>query len=362
MLYTLGMMYNKVDFLKSIYLRAFVGFLLSFLIVILLGKPFINYLKRKKLKEKIRECGPVSHYSKKGTPTMGGVLLILGSLMTILIVGNFENKFTILLILITVLFSSIGFIDDYKKFTVNKDGLSGKKKLFGQSLISAIVWIFVKEFGLTSNNILDFSIINPLIHNSYFYIGSLFMLIFIMIVINGTSNAVNITDGLDGLAIMPVIISCSILATIAYFSGHIEMSNHLKLFYINGAGEIMVFLSTIIGSGLAFLWYNCYPAQIFMGDTGSLTLGGIIGVIAVLLKQELLLPLIGGIFVIEAISVILQVSSYKIRKKRIFKMAPIHHHFELMDIPESKVTLRFWIIALLFGIVALGAVRLRGIL
>jgi len=362
MLYTLGIVYSSLDFFKSIYLRAFVGFILSFLIVIVLGQPFINYLKRKKLKEKIRECGPVSHYSKKGTPTMGGVLLILGALITNLIVGNLRNKYTILLILITILFSSIGFLDDYKKFTVNKDGLSGKKKLFGQSLISAIVWIFIKEFGLTSSNIIDFSIINPLIHNSYFYVGSLIMLVFIMIVINGTSNAVNITDGLDGLAIMPVIISCSILATIAYFSGHIEMSSHLKLFYIEGAGEIMVFLSTIIGSGLAFLWYNCYPAQIFMGDTGSLTLGGIIGVIAVLLKQELLLPLIGGIFVIEAISVILQVGSYKVRKKRIFKMAPIHHHFELMDIPENKVTLRFWIIALLFGILALGIVRLRGIL
>ncbi|MFA6708372.1 MAG: phospho-N-acetylmuramoyl-pentapeptide-transferase [Fusobacterium sp.] len=362
MLYILGMTYMKMNFFKSIYLRAFIGFVFSFLIVILLCKPFIKYLKRKKLKEKIRECGPISHYSKKGTPTMGGVLLILGSLITTLIVGNLKNKFTLLLILITILFSLIGFVDDYKKFTVNKDGLSGRKKLFSQSLISIIVWIFIKEFGLTSSNVLDFSIINPLIHNSFVYIGSLFMLIFIMLVVNGTSNAVNITDGLDGLAIMPVIISCTILATIAYFSGHIEMSNHLSLYYISGAGEIMVFLSTIIGSGLAFLWYNCYPAQIFMGDTGSLALGGIIGVIAVLLKQELLLPLIGGIFVVEAVSVILQVGSYKIRKKRIFKMAPIHHHFELMNIPENKVTLRFWIISLLFGIVALGVVRLRGIL
>lgn len=362
MLYTLGIMYERLDFLKSIYLRAFGGFVLSFLLVLFFGQPFINFLKRKKFKEKIRECGPVSHYSKKGTPTMGGVLLILGALLATLMVGNFNNKFTLLLILITILFAAIGFLDDYKKFTVNKEGLSGKKKLFGQSLISVIVWIFVKEFGLTSEITIDFSLINPIVHNSYFYLGSFFMLIFIMIVVTGTSNSVNITDGLDGLAIMPVIISFTILSTIAYFSGHIEMSKHLKLYYINGAGEIMVFLSTFIGSGLAFLWYNCYPAQIFMGDTGSLALGGIMGVISVLLKQELLLILVGGTFVVEAVSVILQVGSYKLRKKRVFKMAPIHHHFELMEIPENKVTLRFWIISLLFGIVALGVVRLRGIL
>lgn len=362
MLYILGENIDSLVFFSSIYLRATLGFVISFLVVLILGKPFINYLRKKKLGEEIRENGPASHYSKKGTPTMGGVLIILGALFSLGLVGNFSNKFTLLLILITISFSFIGFIDDYKKFTVNKNGLSGKKKLFSQTLISVIVWIFIKEFGLVGSQKLDFSLINPLVSGSYFYLGSFLMLIFIILVINGTSNAVNITDGLDGLVIMPVIISCTILAALAYFSGHIEMSNHLKLMYISGAGEIMVFLSTIIGAGLAFLWYNCHPAQIFMGDTGSLTLGGIIGVVAVLLKQELLLPLIGGVFVIEAISVILQVGSFKLRKKRIFRMAPIHHHFELMNIPESKITLRFWIISLLFGIMALVVIRLKGIL
>ena len=362
MLYILGKLYENLDFLRSIYLRISFGFVLSFLIVLIVGNPFIKFLRKKKLGEEIRECGPASHYSKKGTPTMGGVLMIFGALVSTLIVCDLSNKFVLLLIVTTFLFSALGFIDDYKKFTVNKDGLSGKKKLLCQTLISVIVWVFIKEFGITGSKILDFSIINPLISNSYLYIGSFFMLIFIIFVINGTSNAVNITDGLDGLATMPVIISCSILTGIAYFSGHIEMSSHLKLFYIIGSGEIAVFLSTIIGSGLAFLWYNCYPAQIFMGDTGSLTLGGIIGVIGVILKQELLIPIIGGVFVMEAVSVILQVGSYKLRKKRIFRMAPIHHHFELMGIPESKVTFRLWIMALLCGGLALSIIRLRGIL
>ena len=362
MLYMLGLYYEQLEFLKSIYFRTFIGFILSFLLVLIIGRPFINFLKKKKFGEEIREEGPASHYSKKGTPTMGGVLMLFGSFLTILIAGNLYNKFTILLIITTLCFSAIGFVDDYKKFTVNKNGLSGKKKLFGQSLISIIVWIFIKEFGLTGSKAVDFSLSNPIIPDATFYIGSFFMLFFIMFVVNGTSNAVNITDGLDGLAIMPVIISCSILGIIAYFSGHIELSTHLRLFSIPGSGEIAVFLSTIIGAGLAFLWYNCYPAQIFMGDTGSLALGGVIGVISILLKQELLLPVIGGIFVMEAVSVILQVGSYKLRKKRIFRMAPIHHHFELMGVPENKVTMRFWIVALLFGILALGMIRLRGIM
>ena len=362
MLYMLGLYCQQLEFLKSIYFRTFVGFILSFLLVLIIGKPFIKFLKKKKFGEEIRENGPASHYSKKGTPTMGGVLMLLGSFLTILIAGNLYNKFTLLLIVTTLCFSAIGFIDDYKKFTVNKNGLSGKKKLFGQSLISIIVWIFIKEFGLTGSKYVDFSLSNPIIPDTVFYIGSFFMLLFIMLVVNGASNAVNITDGLDGLAVMPVIISCSILGAIAYFSGHIELSTHLHLFSIPGAGEMAVFLSTIVGSGLAFLWYNCYPAQIFMGDTGSLALGGVIGVISILLKQELLLPVIGGIFVMEAVSVILQVGSYKLRKKRIFRMAPIHHHFELMGIPENKVTMRFWIIALLLGVVALGMIKLRGIM
>lgn len=362
MLYLLAGYFPVLEGLKSIYLRSFLAFILAFLIVLITGKPFIKYLKVKKFGESIREEGPVSHFSKKGTPTMGGILIIFGTLLTGLLVGDIFNKFLILMFIVTLLFSSIGFIDDYKKFTVNKKGLSGKKKLVGQCFIAIVTWFFIKEFGLTGNKILDLSIVNPIISNSNFYLGSFLMLIFIALVLMGTSNAVNITDGLDGLAIMPVIIGATILGIIAYFTGHIELSNHLNLHYIAGIGELSVFLSALIGAGLGFLWYNFYPAQIFMGDTGSLTLGGILGVVAILLKQELLLPIIGGVFVLEAISVILQVGSFKMRGKRVFRMAPIHHHFELAGLPETKVTMRFWIVALFLGMIALGIVRLRGIL
>ncbi|PID67055.1 MAG: phospho-N-acetylmuramoyl-pentapeptide-transferase, partial [Fusobacteriales bacterium] len=224
------------------------------------------------------------------------------------------------------------------------------------------VWAYVYFIGLTGNQVLDLSVINPIKSTSTFFIGGIGMLIFIQIILMGTSNAVNITDGLDGLAIMPMLICSTILGVIAYFTGHIELSKHLNLFYIVGSGEISVFLSAVVGAGLGFLWYNCYPAQIFMGDTGSLTLGGILGVIAILLKQELILPIMGFVFVMEAVSVILQVGSFKLRGKRIFKMAPIHHHFELSGVPEAKVTVRFWIATLIFGMIALGVVRMRGII
>lgn len=362
MLYLLGNYIDKFSFLKSIYLRGFLGFLLAFFIVLAVGKPFINFLKIKKFGEKIREEGPASHMSKKGTPTMGGVMIILTVLVTNIFVVDLTNRVILLLLLTMLGFAGIGFIDDYKKFTVNKRGLSGKKKLLGQAMISLIVWKFITYFGLTGNTNLDLSLINPIISDSYIYIGSLGMLIFILLILMGTSNAVNITDGLDGLAIMPMIICSTILGIVAYFTGHIELSNHLKLLYNPLAGEITVFLAIICGAGLGFLWYNFYPAQIFMGDTGSLTLGGILGVVAIILKQELILPIIGGIFVLEAMSVIIQVFSFKMRGKRVFKMAPIHHHFELCGLAETKVTMRFWIITLIFGVLALGLIRMRGIL
>lgn len=361
MLYLIGKYFQHFEFLKSIYLRTFIAFVLAFLIVLIVGKPFINYLKFKKFGEKIRDDGPSTHMSKKGTPTMGGVLIVLSVIATTLLVADIGNKMIILLLLSTLGFSSIGFIDDYKKFTVNKKGLSGKKKLLGQGLIAFVVWLFVVMLGLTGNSSIDLSIINPIYSENMFYLGSVGMLFFIIIILMGTSNAVNITDGLDGLAIMPMIICSAILGVVSYFSGHIELCKHLNLFYIDGSGEITVFLSAICGSGLGFLWYNFYPAQIFMGDTGSLTLGGVLGVVAILLKQELILPVIGGIFVLEALSVIIQVGSFKLRGKRVFKMAPIHHHFELCGLPETKVTMRFWIATLIFGIIALGIIRMRGI-
>jgi len=361
MLYFLAEYFAKLEFLRSIYLRTFLAFVISFCIVLFAGKPFIKYLKVKKFGEEIRDDGPSSHFSKKGTPTMGGVLIIASVLLTSLLINDLANKLILLVLVSMLMFAAIGFIDDYRKFTVSKKGLAGKKKLLFQGTIGLMVWVYLYYIGFTGRPMIDFSVINPISAHPY-YIGAIGMFILIQLILMGTSNAVNITDGLDGLAIMPMIICSTILGVVAYFTGHIELSSHLHLFYTVGSGELSVFLAAVTGAGLGFLWYNCYPAQIFMGDTGSLTLGGILGVIGIILKQELLLPILGFIFVLEALSVILQVGSFKLRGKRIFKMAPIHHHFELMNIPESKVTLRFWIATLIFGIIALGTIKMRGIL
>ena len=361
MLYFLTKYFAEIEFLRSIYLRTFLAFVISFCIVLFAGKPFIKYLKVKKFGEEIRDDGPSSHFSKKGTPTMGGVLIIASVLLTSLLINDLANKLILLVLVSMLMFAAIGFIDDYRKFTVSKKGLAGKKKLLFQGTIGLMVWAYLYYIGFTGRPMIDFSVINPISAHPY-YIGAIGMFVLIQLILMGTSNAVNITDGLDGLAIMPMIICSTILGVVAYFTGHTELSSHLHLFYTVGSGELSVFLAAVTGAGLGFLWYNCYPAQIFMGDTGSLTLGGILGVIGIILKQELLLPILGFIFVLEALSVILQVGSFKLRGKRIFKMAPIHHHFELMNIPESKVTLRFWIATLIFGIIALGTIKMRGIL
>ena len=361
MLYFLAEYFAELEFLKSIYLRTFLAFVISFCIVLFAGKPFIKYLKVKKFGEEIRDDGPSSHFSKKGTPTMGGVLIIASVLLTSLLINDLANKLILLVLISMLMFAAIGFIDDYRKFTVSKKGLAGKKKLLFQGTIGLMVWAYLYYIGFTGRPMIDFSLINPISAHPY-YIGAIGMFVLIQLILMGTSNAVNITDGLDGPAIMPMIICSTILGVVAYCTGHIELSSHLHLFYTVGSGELSVFLAAVTGAGLGFLWYNCYPAQIFMGDTGSLTLGGILGVIGIILKQELLLPILGFIFVLEALSVILQVGSFKLRGKRIFKMAPIHHHFELMNIPESKVTLRFWIATLIFGIIALGTIKMRGIL
>lgn len=357
MLYYLAEKYESLTYLKSIYLRGFLGFAISLMIVMILGKPFIAYLRKEKIGDEAKDVGPETHFTKTGTPTMGGVLIVFSATITNLIVGNLTNKFNLMLLLCMLLFSGIGFLDDYKKLTICKKGLSGRKKMIGQALIAVLTWLFIIKFGISETE-LDFGIMNPFSKN-YLYIGAIPLLGWILVVLIGSSNAVNITDGLDGLVIMPVIIAASILGLIAYFTGHIELSQHFDLYYIAGTGEITVFLTGLIGAGLGFLWFNFYPAQIFMGDTGSLMLGGLLGVVAIFLRQELLFLLIGFVFVVEAVSVILQVGSYKMRKKRIFRMAPIHHHFELQGLAETKVTIRFWIIGLLCGIGSLIILKLR---
>ncbi|WP_064581305.1 phospho-N-acetylmuramoyl-pentapeptide-transferase [Streptobacillus moniliformis] len=350
--------YTYLRVFKSISIRMGVAFGVALFFMIIFGNPFIKWLKYKKFGDTIREEGPESHYSKQGTPTMGGLLIISSILFSTLIAGNFTNKFTIFLFFMTIVFSSIGFYDDYLKLTKSKKGLSSKKKLLFQTIMTLIVFVFIYELGLV-NKTIDFSIINPILKKSYIYIGPVMFFVFMFFIIVGTSNAVNLTDGLDGLVSSQIVVVSSILMLIAYAVGHYNWSEYINIYYVMGAGEIAVFLASIVGGSLGFLWFNFFPAQVFMGDVGSLTIGGLLGTIFILLKQELLLPIMGVIFFIEALSVIIQVISYRKFKKRVFKMAPIHHHFEKLGMPETKVTIRFLIITIIAGLLTLIILKLR---
>ena len=335
---------------KSIMLRASVAFMIAFLFMLILGKPFIAWLKKKKYGDTAREEGPKSHFDKSGTPTMGGLLIIGAILFATAIAGNFTNKFIVFLFVITILFTTIGFYDDYLKLTKHKKGLSGKKKILGQLIITALTFGFVYKFGLVSKTI-DFSIINPLIKNSYLYITPILFFIFVAFVIIGSSNAVNLTDGLDGLVSGPTIVVSITLLIITYLTGNVKYAKYLNLYYVPQAAEMIVYLASVIGALIGFLWYNFYPAQVFMGDTGSLTLGGILGIIVIFIKQELLLPIAGFIFIMEALSVMIQVWHFKTFGKRVFKMAPIHHHFEQLGWKEVKVVRIFVGITILMCII-----------
>lgn len=302
----------------------------------------------------IRDDGPESHFKKKGTPTMGGVFMLGSIFITTLICGNFFSVPLQVTLGVTFSYFLLGFYDDYLKvLKKNTKGVSAKGKLvwqFGTALIA--MFIVVKGNVINTELYLPF-IKNPVIDLGYGYI------LFGAFVIVGFSNAVNLTDGLDGLAIGPIMISAATLGFLTYVTGHKEFSQYLYIPYIEGVGEITVLTSAIIGAGIGFLWYNSYPAQIFMGDVGSLSLGGTLGTIAVLAKSEFLFVLIGGIFVAEALSVVIQVASFKTRGVRVFKMAPIHHHFEKLGWPETKVTIRFWIISVCLAILALATLKTR---
>ncbi len=311
-------------------------------------------MKRMQFGQIIRDDGPESHFKKKGTPTMGGVFMLGSIFITTLICGNFFSVPLQVTLGVTFSYFLLGFYDDYLKvLKKNTKGVSAKGKLvwqFGTALIA--MFIVVKGNVINTELYLPF-IKNPVIDLGYGYI------LFGAFVIVGFSNAVNLTDGLDGLAIGPIMISAATLGFLTYVTGHKEFSQYLYIPYIEGVGEITVLTSAIIGAGIGFLWYNSYPAQIFMGDVGSLSLGGTLGTIAVLAKSEFLFVLIGGIFVAEALSVVIQVASFKTRGVRVFKMAPIHHHFEKLGWPETKVTIRFWIISVCLAILALATLKTR---
>jgi phospho-N-acetylmuramoyl-pentapeptide-transferase len=346
--------------------------LTALLLSLLLGPWLVRKLKEFQIGQHIREEGPKSHQGKAGTPTMGGVLINVCIFVPTLLWADLSNLFVWLVLLVTLAFAAIGFWDDYQKVRhAHNLGLKARSKLLFQILVSfvfGIILIYLSAQGLYSTA-LTFPffkrfrpnlLIEHLLGNVWTYpLAFLPFLLFVILVLVGSSNAVNLTDGLDGLAIGCVIVAASALTVLTYVSGHAVWSGYLDLAHQPRVSELTIFCGSMVGASLGFLWYNAYPAEIFMGDVGSLALGGAIGAVSVLIKQELLLPFIGGIFVVEALSVILQVGSFKLRGKRIFRMAPLHHHFELLGWKESKIIARFWIAALVFALFALTTLKLR---
>ncbi len=346
--------------------------LTALLIGLLIGPWVIQRLRDFQIGQYIREEGPQHHQKKGGTPTMGGLLICISILVPTLLWSDLSNAFVWLVIFATLAFGAIGFADDYIKVVHKRNlGLTSRQKLFFQmvaSLAIAVSLLVLRSEGLYSTRLVvpflkrlrPDLIVSGLLHTHFWPLAFLPFAIFVMIVISGSSNAVNLTDGLDGLAIGCTIIAAGALTVLTYVSGHAVFSDYLELQRMPAVSELTIFCGAMVGASIGFLWYNAHPAEIFMGDVGSLALGGAIATVAVIIKQELLLPFIGGVFILEALSVMLQVGSYKLRNgKRIFRMAPLHHHFELGGWSESKVIARFWIMALVFALFALTTLKLR---
>jgi len=346
--------------------------LTALFIGLIIGPAIVRRLREFQIGQFIREEGPKAHQKKAGTPTMGGVLITISIVVPTLLWSDLSNKFVWLAILSTLAFASIGFADDYLKIVHHRNlGLTGRTKLMLQVLTSVVIAVTLVLFQARGDysthlmvpffkNFRPDLVISALTHEPVLWpIAFLPFIIFVALVIVGSSNAVNLTDGLDGLAIGCTVIAAGALAVLTYVSGHAVFANYLELQRIPQVAELTIFCGAMVGASIGFLWYNAHPAEIFMGDVGSLALGGAIGTVAVIIKQELLLPFIGGIFVVEALSVIIQVASYKTRKRRVFKMAPLHHHFELLGWSESKIIVRFWIASLVFALFALTTLKLR---
>ena len=355
-------LYPLTDYVSGFNLFRYITFrtggatVTALIICLILGPMFIRLLKKFQVKESIRKDGPASHHRKEGTPTMGGLIILSGIVIPTLLWADLSNFYIQSVILVTVWLGLIGFMDDYLK-AIKKEpkGMVGKKKLVGQVILGLIFGLCLTYLSPNYDGMTNI----PFFKNYVLNLGILY-LPFIIIVITGSSNAVNLTDGLDGLAIGLCALCFIAFGGIAYVTGRLDYSGYLQIEYMPGAGELTIFCGAAIGSALGFLWFNSYPAQVFMGDTGSLALGGALGAISILLKKELLLVIVGGVFVAEALSVILQVLSYKFRnKKRIFKMAPIHHHFELNGWHESKVVIRFWILGALCALLTLATLKIR---
>lgn len=336
--------------------RSILGALTALLIALMVGPRMINALSQHQVGQVVRDDGPKSHFSKAGTPTMGGTLILIAITVSIILWGNLANPYIWITLLGMIGFGIIGWLDDYLKLSKKSSaGLPARWKYLWQSALGLTIALILYFMAKTPS---ETQLLIPFLKNVSLNLG-IFYIIFVYFVIVGSSNAVNLTDGLDGLAILPTVMVAGALAIFAYLSGNSEFSKYLTIPYVSGAGEIAVFCAAMVGAGLGFLWFNTYPAQVFMGDVGALGLGAALGIIAVIVRQELVLFIMGGVFVIETFSVILQVASFKLTGKRIFKMAPLHHHFELKGWPEPRVIVRFWIITFVLVLCGLASLKLR---
>lgn len=337
--------------------RAILAALTALMISLLVGPAMIRRLSYYQVGQSVRDDGPQTHLSKAGTPTMGGMLILVAITISMLFWGDLKNYYVWTVLYVMLGFGLIGFVDDYRKLIQkNSKGLPARWKYFWQSVIGLTAACFLYYHGKTPA---ETQLIVPFFKNFYLQLGGFYILLSYFVIV-GSSNAVNLTDGLDGLAILPTVMIAAALGVFAYIAGNIDFAKYLSLPYIAGAGELIIFCGAIVGAGLGFLWFNTYPAQVFMGDVGALGLGAALGVIAVIVRQELILFLMGGIFVAETVSVILQVAYFKLTGgKRIFRMAPLHHHFELKGWPEPRVIVRFWIITFVLVLCGLATLKLR---
>jgi phospho-N-acetylmuramoyl-pentapeptide-transferase len=358
LLYQLRDVFVGFGVFRYITFRTAFAALTALLISLILGPWLIERMRRIKLGQYIREEGPKSHQAKAGTPTMGGILINVAIIIPTVLWADILNPYIWIVLFVTGAYAAIGFVDDYRKLAKKRNlGLTPAEKFGAQFAVAALAALAIAYLPMLRNNY-STAITFPFLKDVVLNLGLLYIP-FVMVVLVGASNAVNLTDGLDGLAIGSSLVAAVTYTVLTYAAGHARIADYLRIAWVPQTGELAVFCGAMVGASLGFLWFNAHPAEIFMGDVGSLALGGAIGCLAVMIKQELLLVLVGGLFVVEALSVILQVASFKITGRRIFKMSPLHHHFELSGWRETKVVVRFWIIAVIFAMVALATLKLR---
>ncbi len=352
----LGQIDSAFYVFRYLTLRAILGVLTALVISFAVGPAMIRRLTRFKIGQTVRDDGPRSHLSKAGTPTMGGALILVSVGVSTLLWSDLGNRYVWLVLLVTLAYGAIGLVDDYKKLVLKDPrGLAARYKYLWQSVAGLAAALYLYWISSTPA---ETALLVPYLKDVSFQLGAWFVLLSYLVIV-GSSNAVNLTDGLDGLAVLPTVLVCGALGVFVYATGHVDFANYLKIPHIPGVGEVVVFCGALVGAGLGFLWFNTYPAQVFMGDVGALSLGAALGVVAVTARQELVLLIMGGVFVAETLSVMLQVASFKLTGRRIFRMAPLHHHFELQGWPEPRVIVRFWIATVILVLVGLASLKIR---